>query len=913
MTRRGAARAAVAAALLVATWHLVLAPTVAGLCRARGLRADARHDLATAEVWLSRSLRFREEPPVALDLAEVLARRGAVAEAGRLAEATSIRDLDLLGQGRRELLRAHSALAAGLWDDAERAGDSALETARRSRATSEDSRDLEVRALLLLSSVRAHLGDLEAAEVRLSRAEERSAEAEASLAGRVALARGGFLWSHRLRRDDVLEDHLRPALALVTSAGDLQGRADVLARIGLAHYARGEVGRHLELQEEARSLYRRIGDRGGLTDVESYLGVMYAGMERYDLAHEAYARARQERVALGDRLGVRIVDELLADIHLRTGNYEDARETLRTLLEDAPPGTRRRGLLYALGNVDLHRSDPGAAAESYGQALELDLRLSAEDPGFRQRVLVMLGHASRQLGELDRADDAIARSIDMARRHGDVGGRVAAELARADLADRRGDTGTVLEAIETAVDLQDDVLETPLTPFVFTQYEQSLGRLRPLSVRGATTPIRERATELVYRLLEQMRAREFRRLLVDRSRDPRVAEARARLEEAGRSRDAAAATDAHRELRVARLASALARRDPPEPPLDLDTLRRRLPPGRSAVFYAIGGDRLFALLVDAGNARGVALPVSADTARDRIRLLRDLLEEDREGGPAPRPWTDVAVELRRALVDPLEDAGLERGGRVGIVPIGPLAELPFAALARHEGDGIRYLPEDHEIVVAPTATTLVGAPGRDTWSEGVVAVGVRLSAEGPPLPAAEEEARSVAEVGAGRALLGAAATEAAVRKALAGARVVHLAVHGVAEPELPLLSRLLLRPDAEHDGRLLAGEILELERVPELVVLAACRSGAAFPPRSEDWAANDRIGLADAFLRIGTRRVVVALVEIDDAKSARFLVDFHRRVAEGADAPAALAAVQRAAIRRSDGPTWAAFAVLGAG
>jgi CHAT domain-containing protein len=75
--------------------------------------------------------------------------------------------------------------------------------------------------------------------------------------------------------------------------------------------------------------------------------------------------------------------------------------------------------------------------------------------------------------------------------------------------------------------------------------------------------------------------------------------------------------------------------------------------------------------------------------------------------------------------------------------------------------------------------------------------------------------------------------------------------------------------------------------VPDTVVLAACHSGT-----SRVLAGNELLGLSATFLALGTTQVVASVLAVLDVQTAPLMVAFHRRLAAGMPAAAALAAAQ---------------------
>jgi CHAT domain-containing protein len=193
------------------------------------------------------------------------------------------------------------------------------------------------------------------------------------------------------------------------------------------------------------------------------------------------------------------------------------------------------------------------------------------------------------------------------------------------------------------------------------------------------------------------------------------------------------------------------------------------------------------------------------------------------------------------------------------------------------------------------------------------------------LPGSREEAVVVAAAyGPTGPVLGRAATEGALRSALAGSAVVHVATHGVYDGRSPMFSGIrLVAPQTpargpargEDDGRLETHEVLALRIASQLVFLSGCET-ALGPSWSSSFEGNeDYATLAQAFLFSGARNVVATLWRIEDRSAATFSELFYRALPT-ASPSVALAATQRQFIRsgRFRHPYyWAAYVVSGSG
>jgi len=240
-----------------------------------------------------------------------------------------------------------------------------------------------------------------------------------------------------------------------------------------------------------------------------------------------------------------------------------------------------------------------------------------------------------------------------------------------------------------------------------------------------------------------------------------------------------------------------------------------------------------------------------------------------------------------------------------------LTLLPLAALVADDG---RYLIETHAPRQAaslsasalgrsrlrPLAATELLAVANPTTSTLTGTLLARWRAAGasadlPALPGASREARSIVGIyGAhATALLGAQATERAVREQAPRARRLHFAVHGLIDPLRPLDSALVLAPGDggdNDDGLLLASDLLTGPPLAaDLVAVSACDLGGG-----RVYPGEGLIGLRHALSAAGAREVVTSLWPVGDQAGASLMTRFHREVHAGVSSDRALQLAQTA-------------------
>jgi CHAT domain-containing protein len=229
------------------------------------------------------------------------------------------------------------------------------------------------------------------------------------------------------------------------------------------------------------------------------------------------------------------------------------------------------------------------------------------------------------------------------------------------------------------------------------------------------------------------------------------------------------------------------------------------------------------------------------------------------------------------------------------------------------GTPARWLAEEFELFHLPSASVLPLLAARRKAERGALLVLAQGQAANlPPLRHAESEARAVAATFDGVALIGAQATETALRERAPQAGMLHIAAHGQLNATAPLFSRLVLAGEDDletaRDGMLEVREIYGLDlRRSSLVVLSACQTQLGALSRGDDM-----VGLNRAFLAAGAPSVVASLWRVDDQATAMLMTAFYRHLKGGLGPAAALRAAQAdVRARHSDPFLWSAFLVTG--
>ncbi len=909
-------------------------------------RAFAARDLAALK-----SLAEKDDPDPWL-VADELCFRGAFDVAGAFAKAAPRRATEELpayvaasrgrasdANAREALLVANTALAAGKPEEALRA----LAPVPVEHGDVVSLRILAARGQALRS---------------LNRLEE---SAQAFLAGARGALDAGWVGGAVSMLDEAGQSHYRRSdfrgalevwtdcLRAARDLGDRHGEARTLGKMGNAHRNVGSYAQALELLESARKLQEDLGDRPGRASTLANIGRVHASLGLHALALEHLDRGLRLMEDLGDRFGAARALADIGVVHQQVGSYPRALEYLERALEIEEELGDRVGAAKALGNIGtVHQ-----AVGSYARAIEYHERARTlmQELGDRDgvaRSLANIGEVHRRLGSHARALEHLERALEL---QDDLGDRAAMVMTLTRIANVHRDLGSHVRALEyheraraLAKDLGALELEVrnlwgvatvslklgdsgeaarcareavEKLPLLEGRLSEDLGasareRWNPLLDTGVLAALRlddpaeacfflesDRAAGLLEALggREALRAATIPLELAAEERETRASleAARARQDRANRAGDRVVILAAREEVERARTSvldaiaavqrAAKARADVAYPKArSLAEIRNRLRDGEALVLYAMLPADSAALVATRDEARLVRLGPA--------KRIEDLCASLEAAGPAA---------LREAITKPL---GLPAGvRRILVSPDGVLSYVPFTMLV-----------PDREIAYVPSGTTYdVLCDEGDLRGDGVLAIGDPDYGAAPdsrvrgaqlvPLPATRAEAKAIGEV----VLLGEDATPARFMLEIASRprwRAVHIACHGLVDPERPLLSSLALT-----GGDLATLDVYRSAVPADLVVLSACETAKGKVYRSEGV-----VGFVRAFMFAGAPRVIVSLWKVDDDATRALMERFHERWKGGAGAARALKEAQEhvAAQEKWSHPKyWAAWQLWG--
>jgi len=356
-------------------------------------------------------------------------------------------------------------------------------------------------------------------------------------------------------------------------------------------------------------------------------------------------------------------------------------------------------------------------------------------------------------------------------------------------------------------------------------------------------------------------------------------------------------------------------------PLQLDAVTEMMPAGAFLLEYSVLDDRTYVWIIGRGFSDHRMLAVGESAIRQWTHDLQ------RFAGMRSDAKFDAALgaPFQELLREPLKL--VPRGAKLVIIPDRSMHGLPFAALR----NGGRYLIQDHAVSVDASATLFLYSAARDRQLSRTAGQSVLLFADPAfnrhldiahklaRLDAARAEAGRIRTVYAGAAtvappLMDGQATVPMFLRLAPGNTIIHLAAHGVANPEVPSRSFFLLAPAGDDAGVIDAEHLLKQMQLTKtrLAVLSACSSAGGTPVGPEGLAP-----LVRPFVAAGVPGVVGTLWNVNDNRTTEdLLVSFHQHYRNGRDAAQALQLAQQEMIAHPSRAhraawAWSAFQMNG--
>lgn len=833
---------------------------------------------------------------------------------------------------RARLTMVHVLARVGRYEQALEAGSAARESFLR-----QGDSDWAARAEVNLGITHRLRGDPEAALEHFERARPVFAGDPVGMAHVESNRADALLELNRFRQ---AEDAFRSAMAAFERAGIARAAAIVEGNVADLLGRQGRLDVALYHFERARRRLEGDGAAGDRARLEAEQAEAMAGAGLLDEAAAAYGSALTELDRHGLVLEAARARIALGRALIELGRLDEADEALAEAAQQfSALGHTAGAAAVALrqGELAMARSQTASALDLLGQALRGLESRPAEAAVARHH----LAQAALARGDLGRAGELLTEAIGAAQQY-----NLAPLLAdllhvRAGLHDRRGGAREALEDLRAAAahverirgSLQADRLRAAFAGNRAAIYEDLVsGLLR----EPGPEPVAE-----AFRAVEAARNRSLLDLVAGAVRSATVPEA---------GQDASSAPLVERALRLRgelnALYTALPAPDAPArreaavrrwrgqveacerelqklegrlsatqglgglfaAPADLVEVRALLEADTALVEYFAARGQLVAFVVRRDGAQCVRLG-SMDQAEEAVELVRFQIERAMSYPPEvanARLVGDAQRELQAlhaAVVAPLSGA-IAGARRLVLVPHGALHAAPLAAAF----DGRRYLMEEHEIIVSPSASLLMHlrpVPGAAALAEGTSLILGVADAAAPRIE--QEVAAAAAYLPGPRVFCGDEATWERLQEEGPRAAVVHLACHAAFSPRNPLASGVKL-----GDRWLTVRDVHLLKLRGAVVVLSGCDTG-----RAAAGPADELVGLVRGFFSAGASALLMSQWALHDLTAQKVLASMYKlwqdtHPERTSSLSAALMAAQRMAMRADPHPVfWAPLVLVG--
>ncbi|HEY9834489.1 MAG TPA: CHAT domain-containing tetratricopeptide repeat protein [Stenomitos sp.] len=734
----------------------------------------------------------------------------------------------------------------------------------------------------------------------------------------------GLVYSNLGQYQKALEVY-QQALAIKEEFDDRRGQGTLLNNIGTVYSHLNEYQKALEAYQQAQELFKSVLDMGSVGTNLNNIGGVYDNLGQYQKALDVYQQALDLLKSVNDRTGEGTTLNNIGVLYRNLGQYEQALEYYKQAL-DILNQVGKRALIATtlnnIGEVKDNQSEYEAALNYYQQALVI--RKELQDKAGEGITLNSIGAAYRNLRQYQKALDVYQQALAIKTEISDRVGKAttlnnmgnvyldqgqytqAFELYQQALAiykevSARPDIGTTLNNIGSALFEKGNPQEATQT---LQEAIEVLESLRPGLSDANKVSIFE-TQDHTYRVLQKA-------LIAQNKIDAAL-----EIAERGRAR-------AYVELLAKRLSSNPNAQITISPPTIQQIQQIAQNQKATLVEYSIIADQeLFIWVIKPTGEiafRQVDLK-SLGTSLENFVLNSRLLIGVRGRGSLGRVLNSQTSQLQplqqlhQVLIQPIANLlPHDPSAHVIILPHKSLFLVPFPALQDTTG---KYLIEEHTISTAPAIQVLdlthqqrQRVSGKGALVVGNPTITPRVSQEYGlrQLGGAQQEAIKIAELLNTKALIGDQPTKAAVLEQMPGARIIHLATHGLLDDvkKLGIPGAVVLAPEGKDNGLLTTGEILDLKLNAELVVLSACDTGQG------KLTGDGVIGLSRSLITAGVPSVIVTLWKIPDDPTKKLMTEFYQNLQHNSDKAQALRQAMLTTMKQYPDPLqWAAFTLIG--
>ncbi|BAY60626.1 TPR repeat-containing protein [Calothrix brevissima NIES-22] len=698
-------------------------------------------------------------------------------------------------------------------------------------------------------------------------------------------------------------------LAIAQQIKDRQGEGLSLGNLGIAYFQLGDYPKAIEYQQQHLAIAKEMKDRLGESQSLGSLGIAYYALGDYPKAIEYLQQSLAIAKEIKDRLGEGQSLGNLGIAYYALGDYPKAIEYHSKSLAIVKEIKYRLGESQALGNLGIAYyalGDYPKAIEYHQQHLAIAKEI--KDRLGESQSLSNLGVAYYALGDYPKAIEYHQQHLAIAKEIKDkLGeGRSLNNLGLAFY--KQGNLSaaeqTLYEGIKVYESLRDQKLADTNKVSLFETQRSTYVVLQKVLIA-------ENKTDAALEIAERGRARAFVELLASRvSTNNKQADQSlqsptiAQIKQIAKQQNATLVQYSfiYDDFQVA------GKQQVKESDLYIWVIK----PTGEVTFRQVDLKPLW-------QKDNTTLAELVTQSRMRIGAFRGrgaiTVSQNSDAANVKKPLKKLSDILIKDIVDLLPQ---NPNDRVIFIPQSSLFLAPFPALRDEQG---KYLIERHTILTAPSIQVLdfthqLGI-GRQTDYHNALIVGnptmpvVSTEPGQPPqqlipLPGAELEAKTIAQILKTQAIVGKDATKANILQRLSLFDVIHLATHGWADDNRGLSSWIALASSGKDDGLLTAEEILDLKLKAQLVVLSACETGKG------QLSGDGVIGLSRSLISAGVPSVLVSLWQVPDEPTQYLMVEFYKGLQTQPDKALALRQAMLKTKEKFPSPVnWAAFTLIG--
>ena len=761
-------------------------------------------------------------------------------------------------------------------------------------------------------------------------------------------------------RYDLARTELEDGLTKAGDLGLRQSEAYGLASLGSVYFATGRYDLAEQTYLRALQIDTELNLRLNVISVTSSLGTVYQAWGRNDLARESYGRALKSAEELGVPDQAVSAMYLIGSSLQAEGRYDEAIAQMADALSRAENLGREPAklpILEALGTANFLRKNTTAAETWFRKAYDLARRLGQQNLAARQ--LIHLGGVDEVAGNPRAAVEKYTMALGLCRASGQKADEAVAlnnlGTAYLDMGSYDKSEEQLLQAISIKEELRRTATGQMRMDFLATQLSSYRWLVTARILKGDPAGAFDASELMKARWLSEelgaqaSSAAPTKADLAPTKADlaPPFAGVRAAQGQLDPKLEVLsyAGVDGDRPAVISVSRGALQAK---ELTLKVDASAPAAKAGQAARGPALP-DSARAVEGESSLNRGFILTRAArqySGLEGRVEAYRRLLADENPFPSDREERTRLGRELYDILVGPVQQ-DLEGKDAILVIPDGILCALPFETLLMPDG---RYLVERYHVTYVPSFAvrgllqTRRASQPRTSGPRTLLALGGALyggaAARTPPhvseqqlaalrlaseaLVAKNRSAREiysalgldvwedlpgtraeVAAIGAllpgGATLTGGDASEKTIKAmsrdgTLAQYSVIHFATHGIAVPNAPDLSALVLsqgESEGTEDGYLTTREIGGLKLNADFVNLSACDTGIGRILGGEGV-----VGLSEAFITAGANSLSVSLWQVSDEGTQKFMTGLYTAVKErGLSFARAMTEVKRSFLR----------------